>query len=104
MTKKKVRVSEIFLYGLIFLCSLVAVLFLVYIKSKKIGAGDIKLLSLIFFCYPLYVSVMVCFISILLSIVVLLIKHKKKSGIPLAPFVFIGNCVVTIYFISILSA
>ena len=31
MTKKKIRVSEIFLYGLIFLCSLLAVLFLAFI-------------------------------------------------------------------------
>ena len=40
MTKKKIRISEIFLYGLIFLCSLLAVLFLsfiiIYVLSKGI--------------------------------------------------------------------
>ena len=39
MTKKKVRVSEIFLYGLIFLCSLVAVLFLVFIIVYVLSKG-----------------------------------------------------------------
>ena len=39
MTKKKIRVSEIFLYGLIFLCSLVAVLFLVFIIVYVLSKG-----------------------------------------------------------------
>lgn len=36
---KKIRVSEIFLYGLIFLCSLVAVLFLVFIIVYVLSKG-----------------------------------------------------------------
>lgn len=39
MTKKKIRVSEIFLYGLIFLCSLLAVLFLAFIIIYVLSKG-----------------------------------------------------------------
>lgn len=39
MTKKKIRISEIFLYGLIFLCSLLAVLFLVFIIIYVLSKG-----------------------------------------------------------------
>ena len=42
MTKKKIRINEIFLYALIFLCSLVAALFLIFIialyfKNEKLA-------------------------------------------------------------------
>lgn len=39
MTKKKIRVSDIFLYGLIFLCSLLAVLFLIFIIVYVLSKG-----------------------------------------------------------------
>ena len=39
MTKKKIRISEIFLYGLIFLCSLLAVLFLAFIIIYVLSKG-----------------------------------------------------------------
>lgn len=39
MTKKKIRISEIFLYGLIFLCSLLAVLFLAFIIAYVLSKG-----------------------------------------------------------------
>lgn len=39
MTKKKVRVSELVLYGLIFFCSLLAVMFLVFIIFYVIAKG-----------------------------------------------------------------
>ncbi len=76
-----------------FIC--LAVLFLVYLNSKKIVAGDIKLLSMIFFCYPFFVSAIVCLISVVLSILALVVLRKKKLYIPLAPFVFLGNFIVT---------
>ena len=71
-----------------------AVLFLVYLKSKKIGAGDIKLLSLIFFCYPFFVSIMVCLIAVVFGIIFILIT--KKEVVKFAPFIFIGNAIVGI--------
>ncbi len=39
MTKRKVRISDIFMYGLIALCSLVAVLFLVFIIAFVLSHG-----------------------------------------------------------------
>lgn len=39
MTKKRIRISEIFLYGLIFLCSLLAVFFLVFIIIYVLSKG-----------------------------------------------------------------
>lgn len=75
-----------------FIC--LAVLFLVYLKSKKIGAGDIKLLSLIFFCYPFFVSIMVCLIAVVFGIIFILIT--KKEVVKFAPFIFIGNAIVGI--------
>lgn len=39
MTKKKVRISEILMYGLILLCSLLAVLFLVFIIAYVLSKG-----------------------------------------------------------------
>lgn len=39
MSKKKIRVSEIFLYGLIFLCSMLAVIFLIFIIAYVLSKG-----------------------------------------------------------------
>ena len=75
-----------------FIC--LAVLFLVYLKSKKIGAGDIKLLALVFFCYPFFVSIMVCLIAVVFGIIFILIT--KKEVVKFAPFIFIGNAIVGI--------
>lgn len=75
----------------------VTILFLLYLKCKQIGAGDIKLFSLVFFCYPFFISAVVCLISIILSIFMLIVIQKKQLYIPLAPFVFIGNLIVTIF-------
>lgn len=49
MNKKKIRISEIFLYGLIFLCSLLAVLFLIfiiiYVLSKGLSSVNTQFLT-----------------------------------------------------------
>lgn len=39
MTKKKISIYEIFLYGLIFLCSLLAVIFLIFIVAYVLSKG-----------------------------------------------------------------
>lgn len=89
----KVLVDTLCLFFVIFL------LLILYTKTDKIGAGDIKLFVGIMISYYFPYSVLLCVLSVVFALIFMFIKkciHKKKVlTIPLAPFIFTIHLIIT---------
>lgn len=78
-------------------------LFILYMKTNKIGAGDIKLLIGIMISYYFPYSILICLLSVFLALIFILLKRfcykKKEIGITFSPFVFVVHFIINILYI-----
>lgn len=87
------------------ICLLFVIFFLliIYIKTNKIGAGDIKLFSGILIGYYFPNSIIICLIAVFLALFYNVFNRSVNKNfpkkIPLAPFVFVTYLIILVFHI-----
>lgn len=94
--------NHLILHRFLISIGITVLLFVFYLVTKQIGAGDVKLIAGLYFCYSVYLSTFVILNTILLSIIyMLIINRNKTSAIILGPFFFAGHIFLLLIFLLI---